>query len=290
MQYKKSLMSRCRQTGTVACFSIYILAAPTVGTAYAESINIGQGTYFALIKTDQYVAAAIDSRKALKLEKSNRGAANETFTDTHCKINILGSSAFALDSGMSEAYGTDGQEIFTAASAATEAYKAERSGPIADVARSFASRAKAAFQSIFGIGGVVMEADRELTDEVFAGAAPTGELQVVIGRVEIKNRQLVSSWGELRGNEIAHSNKHSKIFDELISQSSDRAKELAARLGNQLKVASNADVAARQVSTIVQAVIDWSGDPAIGGEVAAIILDRTSGLRWYKRPSFCPEK
>lgn len=66
-----------------------------------------------------------------------------------------------------------------------------------------------------------------------------------------------------------------------------RAKDVIARLGTQ-RFGHNA-VAVRYAAYL-DAIREWSHDPAIGGDdIATIILERDKGWRWAHRPEFCPE-
>jgi hypothetical protein len=52
---------------------------------------------------------------------------------------------------------------------------------------------------------------------------------------------------------------------------------------------SGIDVWAVQSSMVVRAVMDWSNDPTIGGDIASVIIERGRKWRWFSRPAFCPE-
>ncbi|MGA3301875.1 MAG: hypothetical protein ABSC72_01140 [Methylovirgula sp.] len=81
-------------------------------------------------------------------------------------------------------------------------------------------------------------------------------------------------------------NGHLEIIREFFGNGiTERAKKII----DGLSAKKGPDADAAKFSAYVAAVRDWSQDPTIGGEIAAIILERGKGWRWFHRPDFCPE-
>jgi hypothetical protein len=85
-----------------------------------------------------------------------------------------------------------------------------------------------------------------------------------------------------------YSSGHYDITNEFSDgDQTKRASKMLAEIGNYPTVP---DAAAARYMAYATAVRDWSGDPAIGGGIATIILERGQRWRWFNRPKYCPEK
>ena len=77
------------------------------------------------------------------------------------------------------------------------------------------------------------------------------------------------------------------LFNEFIQRTTDRAKAEWALI-DQTPLLGAAKTALI-VERLVKFVIQWSMDKYIGGSVPVLILSRQDGIRWFRRPEFCPE-
>jgi hypothetical protein len=96
------------------------------------------------------------------------------------------------------------------------------------------------------------------------------------------------NYHEPAGNGIAiFHGGHLEIIEELDRGTTERARAKIAQMKARQAKASGVDVLADKSSMAVKAVMDWSNDPTIGGDVASIIIERGKKWRWFSRPTFC---
>jgi hypothetical protein len=82
---------------------------------------------------------------------------------------------------------------------------------------------------------------------------------------------------------------HPEIVEELDRGITERAKAKIAEMKTHQTAVPSVEGWAAKSSMAVKAVMDWSNDPTIGGDVASIIIERGKKLRWFNRPTFCKE-
>jgi hypothetical protein len=79
---------------------------------------------------------------------------------------------------------------------------------------------------------------------------------------------------------------HDDIAKELIAATTDRARKLRSLVKLTDDPAANCAMVAEMH---VKAVIEWSDDKEVGGEIASVILERGKKWRWFNRPDFCAD-
>ncbi len=82
---------------------------------------------------------------------------------------------------------------------------------------------------------------------------------------------------------------HPEIIEELDRGTTERAKARIAEIKTRQATLPSVEGWAAKSSMAAKAVIDWSNDPTIGGDIASIIIERGKKWRWFRRPTFCKE-
>ena len=254
----------------------------------ADAQVIQHGTYFVAALNADFAVVAIDSRQSTGVVTNDR----------YCKIVPLSRNAFFFARGITSAIdNTTHASIFDAREIARQAYREFGVGAtkLDELSQLWARRMMEVYNtrpSEFGsnaVGGIMAEG-------VFVGVGADG--MIAYGSRIIRYAQLPGAPFEIaQGPDDAlprdpsqaaiYPGGHRELIDEFSSGGqTERAKKAIAHLG---PFQPGPDFAAARVEAYVSAVREWSGDRDIGGQIAVITLERGQGLRWVKRPDFCPE-
>lgn len=128
---------------------------------------------------------------------------------------------------------------------------------------------------------------------VFSGIATTGHVSVYRATLKIAATEPIKFTNIIEPAPL-NSKKPviyfgaTEISNEFVANSTDRARKSNATPGN--IPALGAVHRAAFIYELVKFVITFAGDKDIGGTPSVVILDSKSGLRWFRRPNFCPEK
>ncbi len=248
------------------------------GTIESKSLQDGResriahGTYFFACVTDDFVAAAIDSRE-------NRGAKHH---DGVCKVSILDDFTIFLHQGIARG------ESFDSTTVARHCFS-EQKKPVNlyKLACSWAEEMSKHVKSLCTSDpAIIKDMKPDAAGAMFIAHDSMGPVSGIQVRIqELKGHVLnlidsVPAWTTVYTS-------HREIVDEVLACSSSRAKAL---FGSIEPTGIQATDWALRSKMCVQAVIDWTEDEEVGGEIAAVILERGKKYRWFQRPTFCPEK
>jgi hypothetical protein len=249
---------------------------------------VQHGTYFVAGFSPDYAVVAIDSREW-------KGSVH---TDRYCKIRPLSRRAFFFGRGATSA--TDnatGANIFDARDVAHSVYLQFGVGTTKfdQIAEKWAIQIKQIYETKpteYALSAV----DSIMTDGFFVGFDANDAVAFGGQRISYQSfaiPQFVNSPEPKPKIQVdpATAPTYSAGFFEIIGEftgggETQRAKKAIAKLG---VIPAGPDGVADRYSAYVAAVRDWSGDPGIGGDIAAVILQRGHDLRWFHRPDFCPE-
>lgn len=256
----------------------------TVTCATAQGVQ--HGTYFVSGFSTSYAVVAIDSRERT----------DGSVDDQHCKIKILSpNKAFVFSRGVDAEVARDKTRIFDADDVAKRLYiqfgiGTTRFPELADAwavqmekiyARNPAKYVRAAF-------------DNRIVQAIFVGVDARGDVAVSAQTVRYLRKSDGSIFFTHTPDTIdfgdpAIAPTFVAGYYDLVSEfkdggKTDRARLVLSKLDTSLQ---GADAVAARYMAYVEAVKEWSKDPAIGGETASIILDSQTGLHWFHRPQFC---
>jgi hypothetical protein len=255
------------------CAAIYFVLCQT--SIFGDSNKwFFQGTYFVFRKADQTIIVAIDSR----ISRTERPK------DDYCKIVVLGPRMFAFASGV-DAIGSndniivDIRDVFRRVPIEPDLVSIAK-----NVVLAFAGDIKQQKKSITGARS------KEVTDVFIAGEVAQTLPDIAHGHLDIGPEITPSAEAIADLSQPQHISGHLDLYEEFFNLATERARTLNEQILGRLGNTSQVDRQAALLTGIVQGIINWGNDPKIGGEVATIILEHGSDLRWYSRPSFCREK
>ncbi len=250
--------------------------------------DIGHGTYFLAGLSPDYAVVAIDSRE-LEVGVPN---------DRYCKIRPLSRNAFFFSRGVTSATDNNTHDkIFDARDIAHSVYVQFGIGSTRfdEMAQAWAERvlsiyrtkpsefANYAVQNIM-VGGFFVGLDE-------SGTIKYSSQRIVLqpyGFPQFINSAEPKPVGSTNPEEgPTYASGYFEIVREFMSGNrTERAKAVIDNLGT---LPSGPDRVAAIYAAIVNSVAKWSGEIGIGGDIAAIILERGQDWRWYHRPDFCPQ-
>jgi hypothetical protein len=261
--------------------SVALIHDPTIAQI------IEHGTYFTAGSTSRYAVVAIDSRQM-------RGG---IIDDQYCKIQVLSSKAFFFARGTTSA-SDNNISLFDAREVARSVFVEFGAGTtrFAEMAAAWAARVKAIYDSRpdefgrFAINGI-------MADGFFVGVDANGDITMEGQRISYQpfGLQKFVTIPQPKPNGppvIPYLPTYVSGYFEIMNEfrnggTTERARKISAEFGASQ---DEPDSIATRYSAYVKAVRDWAGDPGIGGDIATIILERESGIRWFHRPDFCPER
>lgn len=126
---------------------------------------------------------------------------------------------------------------------------------------------------------------------IFGGNDSDGQLAVYRSEI-IYNKNASPKFRHILTKErtntgFGYGGDYSSLFAELKINQSERSKKINADVNERAKQQNLSKMRriALIIKTYIEAVIDWSGDPAIGGEIAVAVLMRGGKLEWYHEPA-----
>jgi hypothetical protein len=255
--------------------------------AAPAAAQIKQGTYFIAGFSRDYAVIAIDSRE---LEAS-------VINDKDCKIEPLSPNAFFFMRGVTAAIDiTTLTRVFDARRIAHSAYNdTGDKRDFSSMAEKWANSAINIYSNKpaeFGRSAV----DGIMNDIFFVGTGGDGTIQFAAQTILYRPNELPLyrhfSQAIVFDDDLADvPATYAAGYLDLIREFSDggkteRAKKFVARLG---ALAPGPNSVAARYTAYIEAIEEWSGDKAIGGETSVVILERGKKWRWYHRPDFCPK-
>ncbi len=249
---------------------------------------IKHGTYFVAGFSKDYAVVAIDSREMLG------GVANNQY----CKIRPLSHNAFFFARGTTSAIDNATQAvIFDARDIAHNIYVQFGIGTtkFSALAETWAAKIISIYNTKpaeYGRGAV----HDIMADGFFVGIDEEGNIgfaaQTILYRPleypQFKNfPQPIVFKDDLSDIPPPYAGGYFNLLGEFSNGGeTPRAKEVIARFGT---YPAGPDGVAARYSAYIAAVRNWSRDDGIGGDIAAVILERGKDLRWFHRPDFCPD-
>jgi hypothetical protein len=252
----------------------------------ASSQSVFHGTYFLALVTPAYIIVAIDSRETQGNVRNDR----------YCKIRPLSPNAFFFGTGATSAIdNSTNTSVFDARDIAQSVYAQFGTGVtnFADMARTWATQMESIYNE-FPAEFAANAVDGTMAKGFFVGEDKSGAIRIAGQVISYQQTGLDSFLNEPvtigpgpEGLVPLLSNGHLDLVREFLNGGqTQRAKKIIAELGPR---AFGPDADAARYMAYVAAVRDWSGDSAIGGEIATIILERGKNWRWFHRPDFCPK-
>lgn len=282
---------------------IGVLAAALCSGAFAQGFV--HGTFFVFGLSSDFVTVAIDSRGT---SVGDRRGVNDRF----CKIRPLSPKAFFFVEGAvteirtltmtrttrtlfttRTTKQTSTDTVFDSRETARQVYAAAKGNDGIDgLAEKWGARTEAALKRVAFPPDFLK---RPLTEGFFVGTNDGGDIAMASATIRY-NADSKSHFGHSvqHFTPLAHVADYASAYPELVREflhggQTDRAKKIIADRG-WASLGDTADAEAARDIDIVGAVRDWSGNKTIGGDIAAIILERGKNWRWFHRPTFCPEK
>ena len=130
----------------------------------------------------------------------------------------------------------------------------------------------------------------DLVTGIFSGSDTVGDIEVYKVSVQFKNNDVVNVITRLPPS----SERPFVTFGYIaLAQEFFESTTARARAANAMGATVPANGTLRSAQLLEQEVkfiIEFSGDPNLGGTIPVIILERGSRPRWFRRPDFCPEK
>jgi hypothetical protein len=283
-----------RGTGPLATLLFCLASSPLAALAQ----DIGHGTFYLFGISSDFAVVAIDSRDMLKTTATDR------FNDRTCKIRPLPPTAFFFSVGIETAIQqATGKTIFEARDMAKDVYaSAGSSRDFTNLAETWASRMEATLRQLplspSIMKGLAAKGYFAGARGFFVGTNADGDIAVGTGAITYRAEgkvhfthaaEAIAPTATLRIAQSANQPALDVEKEFVNGGQTDRAKKIIQD-NAWAKIGDGADGQAQRFENIVAAVRDWSGNPAIGGDIAVIILERGKTVRWFHRPDYCPEK
>jgi hypothetical protein len=260
--------------------------------------DVGHGTFYLFGISRDFAVVAIDSRDMIKT------TARDRFNDRTCKIRPLSPTAFFFSVGIETAIReATGKTVFEARDIAKDAFAgAGSAGDFTNLAETWASRMERTLRKLPLSPSIMkdMAAKGYFVGArgFFIGTAPDGDIVIGTGTITYRPEgkvhfvhaaEAVTPTATPRVAQSANQPALDVEKEFVNGGQTDRAKKIIQD-NAWAKIGDGADGQAQRFENIVAAVRDWSGNPAIGGDIAVIILERGKTVRWFHRPDYCPEK
>jgi hypothetical protein len=229
------------------------------------------GTYFVVRVTDDFAAAAIDSRENI----------GQVYKDEGCKIVPLDKSTIFLCQGI--AHGETSRGEFDARKIAKEKF-AEQAKPVnlTTMAASWAAEMQKHIEALCATKPtLIANMKPDAAGAVFLGHDGSGPVDGVVVHIQESSGQVQTMIDPLSKTRPVFT-AYPKIIDEVLDGSTARAKDLFACLARPSNKATEWAVIAE---ACIRAIIEWIRDPEVGGEIVSIVLERGEEWRWVKAPT-----
>jgi hypothetical protein len=272
------------------CFALSARAA------FAQ--DVAHGTFYLFGISSDFVVVAIDSRKTTKT------AAKDLINDRSCKIKPLSPTAFFFSAGLESGVAmATGKILYETRDIAKDVFAgAGGTRDFTNLAETWASRMETTVRKLPPSPSVMkaMMAKGYFVGArgFFVGTLADGDIGIGAGTLTYHaegkvhfshSAEAITPTATPRVAQSADQRALDVESEFANGGQTDRAKKIIHDNGWAL-IGVGADAQARRFENIVAAVRDWSGNPAIGGDIAVIILERGKTVRWFHRPDYCPEK
>lgn len=255
----------------------------------AFGLNFWRGTYYAVAISKDLAVIAIDSRST---NLQNPSAAPD---DRYCKIHPLADDLIFFSTGMVKATDAGGHIIFDAADWASLAYnKTPDRKNLQEMASLWDDYMRISYRYIFALHPNLWSEfnGKTVIKGFFVGFDRRDEMVISNAAMEASGNRMDTKLetNKQLGNDVpfVHGG-HAEIINEYIDEKTSRAKQIRAEVKERGGGKPMIEALAITAESFVRAVRDWSGDPAIGGDISVIMLERGRKWRWFHRPDFCPE-
>jgi hypothetical protein len=273
---RPGLPSRACQFFNILWTFTFVVASNVLGVVP----SVG-GTFIALSSTDSYFIVAADTRIH----------AGDRTIDRACKTIPLSDGLLFFAAGL---YGSGNEHWAAPFDIAREAYRAEPKPSIYDIVSKWAEITMASFRDLSVSNPqefIPRSPGNEISSGGFAGLSLTGEIEAYIAHIYV--RPITDQLSFVANIESIPLDAHLKTtagFEELVAEFQANRTPRAKKARNDEIGLTGIAQAAQCLRELVNFVIQWGGDPAIGGEVSVLSLERNIGIRWFRpRPDFCPE-
>lgn len=234
---------------------------------------VAHGTFYFVQLEDDFVVAAVDSRA--------------NYPGSHCdnaiKIVVLNDFTIFLCQGISIGEGFSATEI-------AERMFAQRISPVDpyDLASNWATEMRAHIEMLWkNDPGLVNSMRPDAASGVFLGHADTSSVSGAVAQIQQETPSAFKTIvHRMQSGDKISTGGHEEIIQEVDAFSSDRSIVLRSKFADPGN--NQATFLATMAQMYVTAARDWTGDNEIGGEIAAIILERGRKYRWLHRPGFYP--
>jgi hypothetical protein len=233
--------------------------------------QFAHGTYLFVLVTDDFAAAAIDSRE-------NVGAQPR---DGICKISILDPFTICLHQGIARGDGFESSAIARSTFAAQT-----KPADLQKLASSWADEMGRHIETLCITDPSIVENMKpNAASAIFLSHDGTGPVRGCQAKIQEKNRMISKLIDFIPCGTCAYTS-YPEIVEEVLAYTSPRAKALYGTLKPTGVAATDWAIKAKMC---VRAVIEWTGDREVGGEISAIVLERGKQYRWVNRPDFVPQ-
>lgn len=235
---------------------------------------VTHGTFYFVHLEDDFAVAAIDSRA--NYPGSHR--------DDAIKIVVLGDFTIFLCQGISIGEGFSATEV-------AKRMFAQRVAPVDpyELATNWATEMRAHIEMLWKADpGLVNSMRPDTASGVFLGHADTNSVSGAVAQIKQETPSVFKTTvHRMQSGGKISTGGHEEIIQEVDAFSSDRSIILRSKFADPGN--NQATFSATMAQMYVTAARDWTGDSEIGGEIAAIILERGRKCRWLHRPGFYPE-
>ena len=247
------------------------------------------GTYYIAIFSDDFAIVSIDSRTTDPLRPEVPP------NDKYCKIVPLSDDLIFFSTGLVAAK-EDNRVMLDAAEAAREVYAtASHPTDLGELIDRWDIHIRPSYTKMIMMHPEIADifSKKPIIDGLFIGISRSNRMALAQAELTYTTDGQINThlnYHEPAGNgiEIFHGG-HPEIIEELDRGMTGRARAKIAKMKARQARASGVDVLADKSSMAVKAVMDWSNDPTIGGDIASIIIERGKKWRWFSRPTFCTE-
>jgi hypothetical protein len=247
------------------------------------------GTYYIAIFSNDFAVVSIDSRSTDPLHPEIPP------NDQYCKILPLSDDLIFFSTGMVAAK-EDNQVIIDAAAAARDVYAmAPHPADLGELIDRWDILIKPSYTKMIMMHSEIAEiiSRKAIVNGLFIGISRSNRMALAQAELTYTTDGHINTYlnyHEPAGNGIAiFHGGHLELIEELDRGMTKRARAKIAEMRARQATAPGVDDWADKSSMVVKAVMDWSNDPTIGGDIASIIIERGRKWRWFSRPTFCKE-
>jgi hypothetical protein len=288
MIYHRDIWRRHKHIVAYYLRKLLIIFAFTGALLWILGVTLAYGTYFAAIIANDYFIIAIDSR-AINLTDPSQPP-----NDRYCKIWPLADDLVFFTTGAVSAINNTGEFFFDAVDVARRVYTSASGRPRLRLSEEWAVRMETAYTEYY-FGKKMPRFWINPNDIITGYFAGLDENDVVAASSATVSRS-GSSFAHtneyilpIDNPRFIHHNGHVNIIYEFINDgTTDRARQRLSEIKAETVGRSPVDSMALRAEAFVKAVMEWSADPYIGGEIATLIVERGKKWRWFSRPDFCP--